>query len=117
MAGIGVLAALKNAKIPKYDEKAEKILYEEQSSTPLPVSKNLPISITFHKIGETFIVDPTREEEDVSETRITIGSSNGIISSMQKGDSQSLEIQEFNKILDLLEKVEKDIFKKIEKQI
>lgn len=114
-AGLGAILALKDAKIPKYDEKNELVLYGELTDKNLPLSKDIPLSLTIHKIGNSLIVDPTREEEDISETRVTIGSSNGIISSMQKGDKTSLSVEEFSKILDLSEKIYKDIFKKIEK--
>jgi len=114
-AGIGAIAALKNARIPKYDEKTEKVLYGELSEKKLPFSKDIPLSITIHKIGDNLIVDPTMEEEDISETRVTIGSSNGTISSMQKGNKESLSVEKMNEILDLSEKVWGDIFKKIEK--
>jgi len=113
-AGIGAIAALKNAKIPKYDEKKGHVLYGELSKEGLPLTKDVPISITVHKIKNSLIVDPTREEEDISETRVTVGSSEGVISSMQKGESKSLSIGEMNKILELIEKTERDIFKKIE---
>jgi exosome complex component RRP42 len=117
-AGIGAVAALKNAYIPKYDEENEKVLYGELSDKKLPLKKDLPISITIHKIGENLVVDPTREEEDISETRITIGgTAEGSISSMQKGNTQSLSIEEVGKLLDLSDKVHKDIFKKIEKLV
>ena len=114
-AGIGAIAALKNAKIPKYDKKTEKVIYGELSEKKLPLKKDIPFSITFHKIGDSIIIDPTREEEDVSETRVTIGSSNGIISSMQKGNSKELSEEEMYKILDSLEKIWKKLFSKIEK--
>jgi exosome complex component RRP42 len=114
-AEIGAIAALKNAKIPKYDEKEGKVVYGEKTDKGLPLSKDLPISVTFHKLGNTIIVDPTQEEEDISETRVTIGSSNGSISSMQKGESGSLTEDEMYYILDSLEKVWKDLNSKIEK--
>ncbi len=114
-AGLGAIAALMNAKIPKYDEKEEKVLYGELTKESLPLSKEIPISITAHKIGKNLIVDPNRDEEDLSETRITIGSSNGVISSMQKGKEKELSIEEFNNILELIIKVERDISKKLEK--
>lgn len=116
-AGIGIIAALKTAKMPKYDEKEEKVVYGEFTSKNIPLAKYTPISLTYYKIGNHFILDPTREEEDVSNSRITIGSYDGSISSIQKGDSESIEIKEFENVLDLNEKVYKDIFKKIEKQI
>jgi len=116
-AGIGAITALRNAKIPKYDEKNEVVLYGELTNKGLPLSKKTPITLTVHKIGENFIIDPTREEEDIAETRVTVGSSEGVISSVQKGNSKSLTIEEIGKILDLVEKTEREIFKKIEKFI
>ena len=116
-AGIGAVVALRNAKIPKYDDKEDKVLHGELTTKSLPLSKETPISITIHKIGDNFIVDPTTEEEDLSEARVTIGSHDGIIHSMQKGEEKSIKIEDFGKILDLSEKVYKDIFKKIEKSL
>ena len=114
-AGIGAISALKDATIPKYDKKEEKIIYGEKTKEKIPLSKHVPISITVHKIGKNFLVDPTREEEDISETRITVGSSDGIISSVQKGEESSLKKEELDKALDMCEKIERDVFKKIEK--
>jgi len=114
-AGIGAVVALKDAKIPEYDEKEGKVLYGEWTDKKLPLAKNAAIAITIHKIGESFIVDPTQEEEDLSEARVTIGSFDGSISSMQKGNSSSLKIEEFEKMLELNEKIWKEVFKKIER--
>jgi exosome complex component RRP42 len=113
-AGIGAIAALSNAKIPKYDEEAEKVIYGEWTDEKLTLSDALPISLTVHKIGDSLILDPTREEEDISETRVTMASSDGSISSMQKGEKVQLEIEEFEKILDVITKAEREILKKIE---
>jgi len=114
-AGIGAIIALKNSKIPKYDKKNEKVLYGELSDKNIPLKKEVPLSITVHKIGDNLIVDPTQEEEDISETRVTVGSHNGIISSMQKGNSKELSEEEMYKILDLIEKIWKKLYSKIEK--
>lgn len=114
-AGIGAIAALKKAKIPKYNEKEEKVLHGEWSDESVPLTDVIPLSITMHKVGDSFLVDPTREEEDISETRVTIGSHNGSISSMQKGETESLSVEEFNQVLDLSEKANSEVFKKIEK--
>ncbi|MFC1682295.1 exosome complex protein Rrp42 [Nanoarchaeota archaeon] len=116
-AGIGAIIALKNAKIPKYDEEKETVCYGELTNKNIPLSKEVPVPITFHKIGDKFVVDPTREEEDISETRVTIGSANGIISSVQKGNAKELKMQEINYVLDNLEKNWKNLFSKIEKYI
>jgi exosome complex component RRP42 len=116
-AGIGALIALKNAKMPKYDEKEEKVLFGEHTNKSLPLSKEFPISVTYHKIGNNFIVDPTKEEEDVSETRLTVGSINGVISSMQKGEMEVLTVEELNTILGKVHNLWKNIFSKIEKNL
>jgi exosome complex component RRP42 len=116
-AGIGIVAALKTAKIPKYDAENEKVLFGEWSDESVPLSKDIPISITVHKIGDSLIVDPTKEEEDLSGTRVTVGSAHGKISSMQKGNSQTFEIEEMGRALDMVNEVYKELFKKIEKQI
>ena len=114
-AGFGAIAALKNAKIPEYDAKEEKVLFGKLTKENIPLAKDIPISITAHKIGNNLVIDPIRDEEDISKVRVTISSSNGVISSMQKGNSKELSIEEFNNIVDLTEKVEREIFKKIEK--
>ena len=116
-AGIGAIAALKGARIPKYDEKTEKTQYGEWTSKNIPLSKEIPISLTVHKIGNNMIVDPSKEEEDISETRVTIGSCDGTIHSIQKGNSKELSIEEFNKVLDMIEKAEREVAKKIEKSL
>jgi len=116
-AGIGAVAALKLAKIPHYDEKTEKIDYDVAPTKKLPLEKDAPLSITCYKVGGSLIVDPTREEEDLISTRVTIGSTNGVISSIQKGESESLGIDELKKLIDMSEKVTKKVMQKIEKDL
>jgi len=116
-AGIGAIAALKGARIPKYDEETGKTQFGEWTTKNIPLAKDIPISLTVHKVGNSLIVDPTKEEEDISETRVTIASCDGTIHSMQKGNSKEISIEEFNKVLDLIEKAEREIAKKIEKAL
>ena len=116
-AGIGAVAALKTAKMPKYDKKEEKVLFGEWTDENVPLKIFQPFSISFHKIDGQFIVDPTQEEEDVSETRVTIGCYDGIISSMQKGDHTTLSIEEFGNILDLSEKIWEDLAANVNKNL
>ncbi len=116
-AGIGAIAALKNARMPKYDEVNDKVLYGELSDKKIPLSKNIPFPITIYKIGKSLLVDPTREEEDIGKTRVTIGSSEEVISSMQKGYSEPVTIEEMHEILELAEKTWKELFLKIGKYL
>jgi len=62
-------------------------------------------------------VDPTREEEDIVKSRVTIGMNKEGIASMQKGKEGSLSVEEFDKVLDIAEKAWAEVFKKIEKHI
>ncbi|RLG16294.1 RNA-binding protein [Candidatus Pacearchaeota archaeon] len=116
-ASLGALVALKNARIPKYNEKEERVLFGELTEKRIPLSKEIPLSLTVYKIGNNLLVDPTKEEEETSESRITIASSNGTIFSMQKGGLKELEIEEFYNMLNLIEKTEREILKKIEKYL
>jgi exosome complex component RRP42 len=115
-AGIGAVAALKLAKVPKYDEENKKVLYGESSGN-IPLKKINPFAITVHKIGKHLILDPTREEEDVSETRITVGSSEGVIYSLQKGNSSYFSVEEIKESFNIVEKAWKELFKKVEGQL
>lgn len=115
-AGIGAVAALRNAKIPKYNEETGRPDYHESSGKSVPLKKEVPISLTVHKIGENFVVDPTKEEEDISETRVTICLADGTIHSMQKGNSKPITAEEFSNALDLAEKTAKNILREIEKK-
>ncbi|MBU3907534.1 MAG: exosome complex protein Rrp42 [Nanoarchaeota archaeon] len=116
-AGIGVIAAIKDAKMLKYDEEKEKVIFSEHTKDKLPLSKNVPFSLTMHKIGDKWIVDPTREEEEASESRLTVSISEDILYAMQKGNLKEISIKEAGELMDLAERVWKKVFPKIEKQI
>ena len=117
-AAIGAIAALKTAKMPKYDEEAGRVLYGELTDKKIPLEKELPVVVTAYKIGNSWLVDPTLEEQDVSEARVTIGATpEGMISSIQKGESGEIDIEEFENIIDMTEKVRKRVFKDIENSL
>ncbi|MEM4181985.1 MAG: RNA-binding protein [Candidatus Pacearchaeota archaeon] len=115
------LAALCLAKMPKYNEKEEKI-EKELTDMSLPLNKKLmPIMITFYKLGDVFIIDPAREEEEVADYRLSIAVSekdgNLRINAMQKGKEGSVSIKEIEKILDSLEEIYKREYLKIKEKI
>jgi exosome complex component RRP42 len=122
---LAAMSALMTARMPKYDEKAERIVYGEYTNKKIPITKTIPITFTFHKVGKTIILDPGREEEAASEARVSIAvSSDGKdvkINAMQKGEEAALAQEEMFEILDLAEKkykeASKDIFGKIEKDL
>ncbi|MBP7708216.1 exosome complex protein Rrp42 [Candidatus Pacearchaeota archaeon] len=106
-AGLAALIALANAKLPVYNEEEKKIEHK-LSKTPVPVNKeNMSFNITVHKVGNTFIVDPTREEEIVSDYRLSmaIGDNGGEprITAMQKGKAGGMSEADMESILKLVE--------------
>lgn len=116
-ATIGAIAAMKLAKIPKYDAKTGKVMYDEPTKEGLPLTDVVPVAVSVHKLGKSLLVDPTREEEDVSTSRTTVGCSKGVISSLQKSNSAALETDEIKKVFEIAEKVSAGILKKIEEAI
>ncbi len=119
-ASLGSLIALANAKMPVYDEKEEKIKYDMLSDNPIPLNKNaMAFNITFHKIGDEIIVDPNREEEEISEWRLScaIADNKGeaMITALQKGKESALTDEDIEKILNLVEDKYKKMFPKIRK--
>jgi len=116
-ACLAAVAALKDAKMPKYDEKADRVKYGEWTSKGLPLSKNLPITLTFHKIGGNILLDPIKEEEEASEGRISLAFSGGVINACQKGEEEVFDIKEMFELFDIAEKKTKEICDKVEKMI
>ncbi len=122
---LAAITALLNAKIPKYDEKQEKVVFGELTTKKLPLTKDIPITFTFHKIGKAIILDPSREEEEASDTRLSIALSHGkkeiMVNAMQKGGEVPFSQEEIIKIIDAAEKkykeIEKELFDKIEKNL
>ena len=120
-SAIGAVTALRIAKMPVYDEKEGKVKFGEFTDNPLPLTENIPFSITFHKIKDSLFVDPNRDEEDTSEVRVTLAISKPkkeyMINAMQKGNSGLISGEDLDKIVKEAEKVYDKIFPEIEKQI
>jgi exosome complex RNA-binding protein Rrp42 (RNase PH superfamily) len=55
-----------------------------------------------YKIGKSLFIDPTREEEEAYEARLTVASDDkGILSAMQKGGEAPLTTEEIAAMIDL----------------
>ncbi len=123
--GFAAIAALLDAKMPKYDEKQEKVVYGELTAKKIPLTKNIPLTFTFHKIGKSIILDPSKEEEESSEARLSMALScekkDIMINAVQKGNERTFDEKEVLEIIDLAEKkykeISQEIFEKIEKNL
>jgi len=87
-ANIAALVALKIAKVPEMTKEG-KVDHHKEAKDKLPLSKDIvPVSFSFFKLGNSIIVDPTREEAEACEARITFGLSKSkdkyLINSCQK---------------------------------
>ena len=93
---LAAAAALMDCRIPKVED--GKIIRGEYSGPLNP--KELPVSTTFTKIGDTWLLDPSRDEERAHETRLTIATTRDHVCAMQKGKG-SLSKAELMDLIDL----------------
>jgi exosome complex component RRP42 len=121
-AALGAMVALKKAVLPGLDKEG-KIDHEKKTSKKLPISKETaPVAFSFYKLGESLIMDPTREEMEACESRITFGASkwNGklMINSAQKSaGGVTLTQEDIEKIMKILPKKFEELDKKLKKLI
>lgn len=118
-ASLATVAALRSAVIPGVTEQGNAD-YKHRTKDKLPLSKETaPISFNFFKLGNSIIMDPTREEEEACEVRITFGVSKWndqyMINSCQKAGSAILTQSEVNKMMDILPKKYDELSEKLKK--
>ena len=91
-ASLASLAALMTAKVP-----AER--FELGEDYPLPL-KEPPISCTSVKFNGISVMDPSLDEEEIAEARLTVATDErGDIRAMQKGLNGSFSVDEVEKII------------------
>ncbi len=90
-------AAVLTCKVPKWEMKDDvPTLVEGQESDP-PIT-TIPVSVTMGRIGDYIIVDPTLEEWECLDARITITTnSDGNICALQKGGSDGFSFEQLIK--------------------
>ncbi len=103
-SALASLCALITAKVPKTEiiGNEVKILDEYE---PLPIN-SLPIIITLAKIGDKLLVDPSLEEEEVMDCRISIAFVEGednqeYVCAIQKGGKGTFTYEEILRAIDI----------------
>nr|MDO8135219.1 exosome complex protein Rrp42 [Candidatus Njordarchaeum guaymaensis] len=97
---LGAMASLLTTKIPKAVVEEEEVKLESEKE-PLPM-KDASVSVTFAKIGNHILVDPTVEEESVMECRLTLATNReGHIVAAQKGGVGTFTSQEILKAVEI----------------
>lgn len=100
-AGLAALAALKSAKFPVVDPETWAIDYKAKTNVSLPLIKE-PLPVTLYKINGALLVDPTAEEEEAFDARLTIASDEkGTVSALQKGGEEPLTLVEVSQMIDI----------------
>lgn len=83
-AAMAAIAALINSKVTKMEVKGDDVV-AKGGHHQLPLN-NYPIAVTFAKVDKTVLVDPSLEEEQAMNARLTVTiDKNGEICAMQKG--------------------------------
>jgi exosome complex component RRP42 len=112
-SSLAALAALMTSERSVHKVKEGKIELTDKRE-PLKLSK-LPLSVTITKIGESLIVDPNADEEDVMDARITVTlDEEGNICTIQKGGSEGLTLEELKSALALAQSKESEFRKHLE---
>lgn len=98
-SALAALAALNNTYFPKFEN--DEIDYKTKTDQKLELKK-LPITVTVSKIGPTLVVDPSSEEENYIDARLTVAlTSDNTICALQKGNSMELTLEEVDTMLDM----------------
>ena len=94
-SNLAVMAALMNTKLPVAEYIDDEVVLSEDETMDLPIRDRLALS-TFVKIGNGLILDPSLEEEEILDARITIGvtEEGNHVCSMQKGGEAPLSRDE-----------------------
>ena len=98
-SALAAIAALRNTQFPKL--KDNKPDYKEITKEKLKL-RNTPLSVTVYKIGDKFIIDPTIEEQELSDARLTVATmEDGKLCALQKGGETALTPEEIEKMIEI----------------
>jgi exosome complex component RRP42 len=99
LGALAAIAALKTTRLPKRD--GTKVDYQTKTDERLPVD-SVPIPVTIVKIGDTLLVDPTTEEFELADARLTVTTEeDGTICALQKGGDGSVTLADVSSMIDL----------------
>jgi len=98
-SALAAVAALKDAYFPELT--GDKIDYHKKTEKSVPLEK-LPISVTVYKIGDKFLIDPSTDEEEFVDARLTVCTlEDGTLCAMQKGKDGPLTLEEIDAMVSL----------------
>jgi exosome complex component RRP42 len=111
-SALAAMSALLNTKMSNYEVKEGEIRIKP-GYEPLPINKR-PITITLAKIGNKLVVDPTFEEEQVMDARISMAiEDDHNICAIQKGGSGYFEPNQILEAAKIAKEKAKEMRKKL----
>jgi len=112
-SAIAAVNALKNTKLPEYNEEEENLNRDEESG-PLP-TQDTPVAKTFSKLGDEVVLDPQIDEEKAQDARLTIYvNEKDNVCASQKGGTGAFKREEINKLIEEAVEIAPETRKKIE---
>ncbi|MEM1511830.1 MAG: exosome complex protein Rrp42 [Candidatus Jordarchaeales archaeon] len=110
-ASYAAVAALLSTRIPKVEVKNGEVKRLDDKEL-LPI-RDLPVSLTFSKIGEHILLDPMLDEERAMECRLTIVTDKeGRVVAVQKSEDGVLSEKDINEALEIAIEKGKEIREK-----
>lgn len=107
-SSLASVAALLNTKIPKLED--DTIIRKEFSGKLHVLHK--PVTVTVGKIMDKYILDMTKEEEDLVNSILSVATrEDGIICAMQKSGVSGLSLKDVEIMIDLASKKSKELRK------
>ena len=98
---LAACAALKSAVFPHYDEKTDVVDYKKKTKNKLPLG-DMPVGVTVIKIKDKFLIDPTTEEWENLDARLSVFTlPNGNLCALQKGGNKPLRPEELYTMINL----------------
>jgi exosome complex component RRP42 len=115
---LAAMAALMVAKLKKMVVDEEGNLQETEDETvPVPLNR-LVASLTFGKIDNYIILDPSLDEERCLTSRFTIAmTEDGLVCSMQKGEAGTFSKEEIFKMLDFAKENIPELISSLKEQL
>jgi len=99
-SALAAIAALRTTIRPVHNVKDGKI--EPTKKTKALKIRKEPLAVTMAKIGNSLIVDPTADEEEVMDARLTISlDEDGNVCTLQKAGTEGFTLDEIKKALNL----------------
>ncbi len=109
LGALAALAAMRDTKFPDLIDGVPQ--YEKLTNKSLPMQR-YPILVTVFKMGNVFLVDPTWEEEQYCDARLSIATlDERTVSALQKGGSGPLSTGDIETMVEMALRIGSDLRK------